>query len=65
MKILRILYNMLEMFLFITASIYVTNEYIKSGSNLTMFFGMFLLLIFITHVTNEAKRDAVHAEEEQ
>ena len=62
MKAYRILYNIVEMLLFVGASLFVTNNYIKDSSLLSMAFGLFLLLIFINQVVTEAKRDAVYTE---
>lgn len=64
MKIYRIIYNVVEMLLFVGASIFVTNNYIKDSDPLTMAFGLFLLLIFINQVTESAKQDAKRGKEE-
>ena len=50
MKTYMILYNVVEMLLFVGASLFVTNQYLKDSSPLSMAFGLFLLLIFMNQV---------------
>jgi len=58
MKLHKIIYNVVEMLLFVGASLFVTNNYINDSSPLNMAFGLFLLLIFINQVIKSAKKDA-------
>ena len=51
----RIIYDILEMILFVIASVYVVTEYVRSDDVLAAGFVLFLLLMFVVHVIRDSE----------